>query len=83
MKKMYLLVAFPPSLHYKIYKPRYFIVNMAKIDLETRCKKAIIDTADKINSIYNTLGDMNMKLCHIIKQNKLFYNRVDEYRGYE
>jgi len=56
---------------------------MAKIDLETKCKKAIIDTADKINNIYNTLGDMNMKLCHIIKQNMLFYGRIEEYRGYE
>lgn len=46
---------------------------MAKQDLETKCKKAVLEIADKVDSIYNTLRDVSMKLCHIIKQNKKSY----------
>lgn len=56
---------------------------MAKTNLETKCKKAIFDMADKVNSIYNTLGDVDLKLCHLIEQNKMFYARTAEYNGYE
>ena len=51
---------------------------MAKTDLEAKCKKAIFDTAKKVNSIYNTLGDVSMKLGHLIKRNKLFYGQEPE-----
>ena len=56
---------------------------MTKTNLETKCKKAIFNMAEKINSIYNTVGDMDLKLCHIIEQNKMFYTRTAEYSGYE
>ena len=46
---------------------------MAKQDLEVKCKKAVLEIADKVDSIYNTLRDVSMKLCHIIKQNKRSY----------
>lgn len=60
---------------------------MAKQDLETKCKKAILEIADKVDSIYNTLRDVSMKLCHIIKQNKKFYTSTGysgtDHNGYE
>jgi len=56
---------------------------MTKTNLETKCKEAIFKMADKVNSIYNTVGDIDMKLGHIIEQNKTFYHRTVEYNGYE
>ena len=56
---------------------------MTKTNLETKCKKAIFDTVKKVNSIYNIVGDMDLKLCHLIEQNKMFYARTAEYNGYE
>ena len=51
---------------------------MAKTNLETKCRKAILDTAEKVDSIYNMVGDVSMKLCHLIKRNKLFYGQEPE-----
>lgn len=56
---------------------------MTKPNLETKCKKAIFDTAKKVNGIYNTVGDMDLKLSHLIEQNKIFYARTAEYNSYE
>jgi len=36
---------------------------MAKVDLETRCKTAILKIADLVQ-------DIDMKLCHLIKYGK-------------
>ena len=55
---------------------------MTKTNLETKCKKAIFNIADKVNSIYNTVGDMDLKLSHLIDQNKTFYTRTSEYNDY-
>ena len=55
---------------------------MAKTDLEAKCKKAILSTAKKVDHIYNTLGDVSMKLCHLIKRNKLFYGQEVEKDNY-
>ena len=55
---------------------------MTKTNLEAKCKKAIFDTAKKVNSIYNTVGDMDLKLSHLIEQNKTFYARTAEYNDY-
>lgn len=56
---------------------------MAKTNLETKCKKTIFNMAAKVNSIYNTVGDMDLKLSHLVEQNKMFYARTAEYNGYE
>lgn len=39
------------------------IKKMAKDDLETKCKKAVLKIAD-------TMQDISMKLCHIIEYHK-------------
>lgn len=56
---------------------------MTKTNLETKCKNAIFDMSKKVNSIYNTIGDVDLKLSHLIEQNKMFYARTAEYNGYE
>ncbi|MCK5613234.1 hypothetical protein KAR91_65785 [Candidatus Pacearchaeota archaeon] len=56
---------------------------MTKTNLETKCKKTIFDISKKVNTIYNTVGDMDLKLSHLIEQNKMFYARTVEYNGYE
>ena len=56
---------------------------MTKTNLETKCKKAIFGIAEKVNSIYNTVGDMDLKLSHLVEQNKMFYTRTAEYNEYQ
>lgn len=46
---------------------------MAKDNLETRCKKAVLRIADAVQ-------DINMKLCHLIKSYRnSFYTNFGKY----
>jgi len=39
-------------------------------NLETKAMKAILNINDKVADINNTLSDLSMKLCHIIKSRR-------------
>lgn len=47
---------------------------MAKENLETKTKKAILSIDDKVTDIGNVLRDVSMKLYHVIKY-KFDYHR--------
>jgi hypothetical protein len=38
--------------------------------LDPRVRKAILNMEDKVTDISNLLSDMNMKLCHMIKDKR-------------
>ncbi len=46
---------------------------MPKDYLETKIKKAIINIDKNVSDIKNVLGDLSMKLCYIIKDNRRYY----------
>ena len=46
---------------------------MAKDNLETKVKKAILKIEKRVTDIYNSLNDMNLKLHHLI-QNRIAEN---------
>ena len=50
---------------------------MAKDNLETRAKKAILKIEKKVSDIVNVIYDLSMKFCHIIKY-KFDYNLASE-----
>ncbi len=56
---------------------------MAKENLETKAKKAILSIEDKVTDIGNILRDVGMKLCHVIEY-KIDYTRFHDiaYRSY-
>ena len=54
---------------------------MTKEDLETRAKKAVLKIEKKITDINNTLNDLSLKLCHIIKSQKDYYSPTNR-NGY-
>lgn len=54
---------------------------MAKEDLETKAKKAVLRIDKKVTDISNVLYDLGMKLCHIIKSFKDYYKLPDR-NGY-
>jgi hypothetical protein len=39
-------------------------------NLEQKVKKAILNIEKKVVDIYNSLNDMNLKLCHIIRSSR-------------
>ena len=49
---------------------------MVKEILETKVKKAIINIDKTMTDINNVLRDLSMKLCHIIKDKKYYYNML-------
>ena len=49
---------------------------MKKGDLETRAKKSVLKIDKKITDIKNLLHDLNMKLCHIIKDKRNYNNMM-------
>ena len=48
---------------------------MAKDNLETKSKKAVIAIKEKVTDISNVLYDLSMKLCHIIKYKKDYFSQ--------
>ena len=55
---------------------------MTKDNLETRVFKAVLRMEKKLKDIYNSLNDMNLKLYHIIQDNKsadeIYYDMIHE-----
>ena len=54
---------------------------MTKDDLETKARKAVLNIEKKVKDMNNTLNDLSMKLCHIIKRKTGYYS-VPEENGY-
>ncbi len=54
---------------------------MAKEDLETRCKKAIIKAKDTILNIREILKDIEMELTHIIEYRRNTFFSMPKYKG--
>jgi len=55
---------------------------MAKAeDLETKCKKAIIKAKDTILNIRDILGDIDMKMTHIIEYKRDRFFSMPKYKG--
>ena len=40
---------------------------MAKEDLETKARKAVVEIRERVNKIYEILKDVGMKLTHVIE----------------
>ena len=49
---------------------------MAKDDLETKAYKAVLSIRSKIIDISNTLNDLDMKMSHIIKDKRSYYDML-------
>ena len=49
---------------------------MTKEDLETRAKKAVINIDKTLTNISNVLNDLGLKLCHIIKDKRSYYDML-------
>lgn len=47
---------------------------MAKDDLETKAKKAVLKIAYKVSEMNNSLNDLNLKLYHLIKRGTDYYS---------
>lgn len=54
---------------------------MGRDTLERKATRAVIRMDEKVSDIRNTLYDINMKLCHIIKSKKTYYETGEE-NGY-
>ena len=54
---------------------------MAKENIETKAKKAVLNIESKVTAIYDILSDLSLKLCHIIKDRRGYYDmlRGDDY----
>jgi len=52
------------------------IPEMVKDDLETKAYKAVLSIRSKITDISNTLHDLNMKLSHMIKDKRSYYDML-------
>lgn len=46
---------------------------MAKEDLETKARKAVLRIEKSVKDMTNILYDLSMKLCHIIKRKTGYY----------
>jgi len=47
---------------------------MAKEDLETKARRAVLRIEKKVTDIDNVVRDLSMKLCHIIKHKGKYYS---------
>ena len=54
---------------------------MAKEDLETKCKKAIIKAKGTILNIRDILGDIDMKMTHLIEYKRERFFSMPKYEG--
>jgi hypothetical protein len=50
---------------------------MAKENLETKARKAVLSIEKKVKDMNNILYDLSMKLCHIIKRKSGYYCRSE------
>lgn len=51
---------------------------MGRDTLERKATRAVIRMDEKVSDIRNTLYDINLKLCHIIKNKKAYYESAKE-----
>ena len=51
---------------------------MGRDTLERKATRAVIRIDEKVSDIRNTLYDLNLKLCHIIKSKKIYYDPAKE-----
>ncbi len=51
-----------------------FKYKMAKENLESKIKKAVLNIEKKVMGIYDVVIDLSLKLCHIIKSYKTSYS---------
>ncbi len=51
---------------------------MGRDTLERKATRAVIRIDEKVSDINNTLYDINMKLCHIIKSKNAYYETGEE-----
>ncbi len=56
---------------------------MTKDKLEAKVRKAILAIDNKVTGIYNMLGDLSLKLCHIIKSRSDYYSLPDRSSHYK
>lgn len=54
---------------------------MAKEILETKARKSVVKIEQKIDSTNNLLRDIDMKLCHLIKNRQNYY--ISSGAGYD
>ena len=47
---------------------------MGRDTLERKATRAVIRMDEKVSDICNTLYDINLKLCHIIKNKNAYYD---------
>ena len=50
---------------------------MAKENLETKARKAILRIEDKVTDVRNVLYDVSSKLNHMIERGKEYYSQHD------
>lgn len=55
---------------------------MAKEDLETKARKAVLEIKQRVNRIYSILKDVGMKLTHVIEY-KFDYHTLPKGIDYE
>jgi len=55
---------------------------MAKEDLETKAKKAVLEIRERVNRIYDILKDVGMKLTYVIEY-KFDYHTLPKGIDYE
>lgn len=51
---------------------------MAKENLETKVRKAVLSIEKKVAGIYNILTDLSLKLCHMITSMKDYYKSTGD-----
>ena len=54
----------------------FFWSNMPKENIETKVKKAIINIDKTLTNVNIVLNDLGMKLCHIIKEKRNYYDML-------
>jgi hypothetical protein len=70
---------------YKIFKFFFLeVTKMAEDDLETKAYKAVLSIRSKVIDISNLLSDLNMKVSHMIKDKRTYYDMLkgDDYLDY-
>ena len=56
---------------------------MTKDNLEDKSRKAVISINEKVNGIYDVLRDLSLKLCHVIKSQRDYYNSSEGHNYYK
>jgi hypothetical protein len=51
---------------------------MAKEKLEKKLEKTVVSIEKSVKGIYDILNDLSLKLCHIIKDRRSYYDMLGD-----